>query len=288
MRNQHAQEQGQGDQPTPAAAPNGQTAGDAEERDHLQHVGEQVAAVLEPLGIAVDVSVEDRPRGQRGCGKGNGGRRLGGKEGRCARNNRCKPDENCIRKGAASCANGNRCKPADDCPARDVSMDTDQPQMADADKSVKSDQSQSSAASSSQSSSTVQSQLSVAPDATAPEEPSVSEEPQAGDAEMEDASWIKLDAKSTDERSDAPEEPAVMPALRIYPSLSTSQSFTTAEPAPARESELDIKVAEAIEQMRAMGFHNEGGWMTALLYENNADVSKVIDSVLRTAQGGSQ
>ncbi|KAF6032185.1 SQSTM1 [Bugula neritina] len=61
-----------------------------EERDYLQHVGEQVSALLEPLGVSVDVDVEERgPDGvrieRRGHGKCRGqGRRQGGKDRQCA------------------------------------------------------------------------------------------------------------------------------------------------------------------------------------------------------------
>ena len=63
-----------------ASAPAGAASSDAhmdEQRDYLNHVGEQVSAMLEPLGVSVDVEVEERPaNGKQRCGgkgKGQGG-----------------------------------------------------------------------------------------------------------------------------------------------------------------------------------------------------------------------
>ena len=73
-----------GNPPPAAAAADPSAAADAqkeEQRDYLQHVGEQVSAMLEPLGVNVDVEVEERPGngGRRGCrGRGHGGHGGGG------------------------------------------------------------------------------------------------------------------------------------------------------------------------------------------------------------------
>ena len=53
-----------------------------------------------------------------------------------------------------------------------------------------------------------------------------------------------------------------MPAIRLYPSLSSvpvpSEPNGAAASAPGTDSSLEGKVAEAVEQMRAMGFHDDG------------------------------
>lgn len=79
----------------------------------------------------------------------------------------------------------------------------------------------------------------------------------------------------------APTEPLpqTIPAFQLYPSLDTRPkeaevsapppqtapegAVAAAEPlvsvsAPPPRSELDVKVAEAVEQMRSMGFHDDG------------------------------
>lgn len=49
----------------------------------------------------------------------------------------------------------------------------------------------------------------------------------------------------------------------------------------ADEQEEDIRVAAAVENMRVMGFHNDDGWLTALLRSNGCDLPKAVDEVLR-------
>lgn len=64
----------------------------------------------------------------------------------------------------------------------------------------------------------------------------------------------------------APELPQSMPALKLYPSLKTQNapqsqagpSTTQSSTKSSEEIVLDTKVAEAIAQMRAMGFHDDG------------------------------
>ena len=60
--------------------------------------------------------------------------------------------------------------------------------------------------------------------------------------------------------------PQSIPAMKLYPSLKTqsppqSQAGPSSAPPSTKSSEemaLDAKVAEAIDQMRAMGFHDDG------------------------------
>lgn len=63
--------------------------------------------------------------------------------------------------------------------------------------------------------------------------------------------------------------PSGVPAVKLYPSLNSSgvtgasgATGPAAVPAhvqaPSKHAALDAKVAEAVEQMRAMGFHDDG------------------------------
>ncbi|XP_067943880.1 sequestosome-1-like [Watersipora subatra] len=278
------------------AAANGEDAHESgksakhEERDYLQHVGEQVSAFLEPFGVDVDVDVEERPVGwgQRGCGRGRGqGRRLGGrgrrgKHGRCqfdqspscSRDGKCKPSPDCYSEGA-SCpfkASANECSEerkdvyTEDSATHGSGMDTDQSQGTGDGAN--------------------ESQLSNGPGAAEKEAESDSDNME-GDEETggDDASWVRVEAKPTTSLSTSAStfKPEVVPVLKLTPSFSSGPASEPVLPTAPRDPALEQRVAEAAEQMRAMGFHDDGGWMTSMLYECQGDISKVIDSVLRTA-----
>jgi sequestosome 1 len=57
-------------------------------------------------------------------------------------------------------------------------------------------------------------------------------------------------------------------------------SFSSSPMAPLYPSlPADPKIAEAVEQMMAMGYNNEGGWLTQLLVAHNGDIGRALDAI---------
>jgi sequestosome 1 len=57
-------------------------------------------------------------------------------------------------------------------------------------------------------------------------------------------------------------------------------SFSSIPMAPLYPSlPADPKIAEAVEQMMAMGYNNEGGWLTQLLVAHNGDIGRALDAI---------
>merc|ERR1712018_415041 len=111
--------------------------------------------------------------------------------------------------------------------------------------------------------------------------------------------------KSDEEKADSDFEviPASSPRSSIYPTLPTEEqarlwktnpmdstnvgqegkedieSVKSTEMTSEQNNAEDPKVAGALAQMRAMGFSDDGGWLSNLLKAKSGDVGKVLDAI---------
>merc|ERR1711976_1115853 len=62
-------------------------------------------------------------------------------------------------------------------------------------------------------------------------------------------------------------------------SVGSNEDWTVVNEENPETSKLDDKTAHSLKQMMAMGFSDEGGWLTRLLIAKNGDISKVLDAI---------
>ena len=51
---------------------------------------------------------------------------------------------------------------------------------------------------------------------------------------------------------------------------------------------VDLKVTQAVEMMKAMGFNDDGGWLTRLLETTDGDIAQALDTLKLSAQQASR
>merc|ERR1712130_1054362 len=79
--------------------------------------------------------------------------------------------------------------------------------------------------------------------------------------------------------------PASSPRSSIYPTLPTEEQARLWKTNPMDSTNIDQddaedpKVAGALAQMKAMGFSDDGGWLSSLLKAKSGDVGKVLDAI---------
>ncbi|KAJ8297990.1 hypothetical protein KUTeg_024521 [Tegillarca granosa] len=257
------QDQGE-NQPTEEKAEKPETEeqdeeGATPEEDYLRNVGESVQAMLDPFGI--DVSVDIEHGGKRSKCRG------GGRGARCGSAGR--PNKGCW-KGYGGNGSGCRWGGSDTKPQPKNTKTEDKPMDAEVPQ---------------------QSTKPMETQGTQPPKPMESEatakpaenpmSPMMVDPNKESDDWTVLSPADT-VTGPPPQQPP--------------NSGATAPPPQPQPTELiyppaDPKIAEALQQMLGMGFHNEGGWLTRLLEEKNGDIGKVLDAIQpkrnnRTTDGG--
>ena len=134
------------------------------------------------------------------------------------------------------------------------------------------------------------------------EKESVSKDTEAEKEKLEDMDVEKSDEEKAD--SDFEVIPPSSPRSSIYPTLPTeeqarlwktnpmdstnvdqedkedTESVTNADKKMSDQDDAeDPKVAGALAQMKAMGFSDDGGWLSSLLKAKSGDVGKVLDAI---------
>ena len=136
-------------------------------------------------------------------------------------------------------------------------------------------------------------------------EGSLEEEKASENSEAEKEKWDAMDVQNPDEEktdSDFEMIPPSSTRSSIYPTLPTeeqarlwktnpldttnhedkegTESVTNADKKMSKQDDTeDPKVAGALAQMQAMGFSDDGGWLSNLLKAKSGDVGKVLDAI---------
>jgi len=78
--------------------------------------------------------------------------------------------------------------------------------------------------------------------------------------------------------SDAPQVPTPAPTQAPAPAPAPLAAAASAAPsAPEPDVALEPRIARALDVMSAMGFTNDGGWLTQLLQAKQGDIGAVLD-----------
>lgn len=196
--------------------------------EFLQNVGQSVAAMLDPLGIDVQVDVE---HGGRRCPAwGQGGGCKGKRSGKC---------------GQGKCGNKG-----------------EQEEKMESDK-VETEQMKTPEEATPMATDNADKLQTDGPSTSAENAPNPSEK-----VTKDFETWTLLEDGNGSGRTPSPPAPTPVqppPTQLIYPPT-------------------DPRIAEALQQMLGMGFHNEGGWLQNLLEQKEGNISQVLDAIQTRAK----
>lgn len=252
----------QGQAPEPEE-PQEEPQGEGTPEEYLKTIGESVQAMLDPFGIDVDVDVETNGRRTR-CGSGRRGRSAG--RGGCR--GRGQWGGSCPRMGGRGNGPTNGSCPFVQGKCQAKKQGEEKPQTGETDPQQKAPQKGNAEP--------MEKDISPTPSPTPQTQQQGSPMETSGKPKEIDE-WTVLSGEvEADGQHPAPLQPFQIPSSSV-PSSQPPQA--SAPGAQLIYPPSDPRVVDALTQMLAMGFHNEGGWLQHLLIEKDADIGKVLDEI---------
>lgn len=240
--------------------------------DYLKSVGQSVASMLDPMGIDVHVDIEhDGKRQCHGSGRGRGC--WGGRGGRGGRGRRCpwKQGEWKADQKMEEAKNEEPPTQADQ-----------QAEKADGEKDEMNTEKQ-------DGENVVEKTMEVEQIREVEQHPP---SPMVMDIQKGNTDGDKEDSQDNTWTLLSVTQPPVADQIPAPPVSEAPAPQVIQAPAPVPQPQVQFqmppqivyppsnpRVAEALQQMMAMGFNNDGGWLTRLLEAKNGDIIQVLDAI---------
>lgn len=124
----------------------------------------------------------------------------------------------------------------------------------------------------------------------APEQAAPEKAGKENEAEMEEVQMTLEEAVPAPETKDTPCSKEASPTGsqdEDWTMLNEGETATDGEGVPREGLYPNLKVTQAVEMMKAMGFNDDGGWLTRLLETTDGDIAQALDTLKLGAQQAS-